>query len=237
MALQVCTSKPHTQLRLETPQNPRDQSGISLIFAESTLLGGEKKKFLQYAALEKSLPQQPAQLGGPAHICVPSCLCSVAAREAQPRASSQHRDTTGTSGGSAGWGWQERPHCWMRERLLAPRKCVSVWHRSMGSQVQVLCSTPAQGGTQGTCQAGGDPQGSSSGHPRVTSPASERFPDAPGALAGSGKPTPLPAGHLPPWESCSQPTPCTPCRDSPCILDFGCPPTLSCAGCSHSQPH
>lgn len=171
MALQVCTSKPHTQLRLETPQNPRDQSGISLMSAESTVLG-KKKKFLQHAALEKSLPQQPAQLGGPAHICVPSCLCRVAAREAQPRASSEHRDTTGSPWGSAGWAWQEKPHCWKRERLLAPRKCVSKWHKSMESKVQVLCPTPAQG-TQGICQAGRDPQGSSSqpctGHPRVSS--------------------------------------------------------------------
>lgn len=125
----------HTQLTLETPQNPGDQSRISLMFAESTLSGEKKKKkkLLQYAALEKSLPQQPAQLGAPAHICVPSCLRSVAAREAQPRASTEHRDTTGSSWGSAGapgagteWRWQKKPHCWERERLLAERELGSL---------------------------------------------------------------------------------------------------------------
>lgn len=109
---------------------------------------GGKKKFLQYAALEKSLPQQPAQLGAPAHICVASCLCSVAAREAQP----QPAASTGTPQGHhrqfmglCPWAWQEKPHCWERERLLAPREFVSIWHKSIKSKVQVLCSTPAQG--------------------------------------------------------------------------------------------
>lgn len=149
MALQVCTSRHHTQLRLETPQNPRDQSRTALIFAESTLLGGGKKeKFLQCAALEKSLPQQPAQLGAPAHICVASCLCRVAASEAQPQGSSEHRDTTGSSAGAPGagteWRWQEKPRCWERDRLLPngnwalSEEFASIWHKSMENKVQVL---------------------------------------------------------------------------------------------------
>lgn len=239
MALQVCTSKPHTQLRLETPQNPRDQSSISLMFAESTLLGGKKKKFFQHAALEKSLPQQPAQLGAPAHICVPSCLCSVAAREAQPQPAASTGTPRAARGALLSGHGRKKPHCWKRERLLAPREFVSIWHKSMQSKVQALCSTPAQGfhpwNLPGTHKSAAlSPAQDTQSHSLCLDSVSQMLL----GLWQAQESQPLcEQGVCHPGEAVPSRPHTQPCSDSPCILDFGCPPMLSWPGCSHSRPY
>lgn len=120
---------------------------------------------------------------------------------------------------------------------------MSIWHKSVENKVQVLCSTPAQG-TRGICQGGRDPQGS----PGPTlSPAQDtsshilclralpRSSWSSGRL-GKAKPSASTAFAI-----LGKLFPDDPMHGTgvtlPAEADFGCPPTLSCAGCSHSRPY
>lgn len=112
----------------------------------------------------------------------------------------------------------------------------------MENKVQVLCSTPAQG-THGICQAGRDPQGPSG---PTLSPAQDtsshilclralpRSSWSSGRL-GKAKPSASTAFAIL-WKL----FPADPAHGTgvtlPAEADFGRPPTLSCAGCSHSRP-
>lgn len=164
MALQVCTSQHLTQLRLETPRNAGDQSRISLLFAESPSQG--EGKSLQHAALERSLPQQPAQLGAPAHICVPSCQRRVAAREAQPQPAASTGTPRAARGAGSEGAWQEKPHCWGRERLLAREELGSHSHWGQygtnGWRAEPRCSVQPQLRAPWTLPSWKGPKGSNS---------------------------------------------------------------------------
>lgn len=156
----------------------------------------------------------------------------MAAREAQP----QPAASTGTPQGHhrqfmglCPWAWQEKPHCWERERLLAPREFVSIWHKSIQSKVQVLCSTPAQGfhpWNEPGCK----------GPTRMQLLALHRTPQSHILCLDSISQMLLELwqaresqalceqGVCHPGEAVPSRPRAQPCSDSPCILDFGCPP-------------
>jgi len=93
-----------SQLLLETRKNPRDQNSISVMFAESTFLGGKKKSSCSMLHFRKSYPSSQHSLKSqhtdPENICLTSCLlrlaCQARHTAPSPRQTQGSRGTTGS---------------------------------------------------------------------------------------------------------------------------------------------
>lgn len=201
MALQVCTSTHHIQLRLETSQNPRDQSRISLMFAESTLSRGRKKSFCSMLHLRKAFPSSQHSLE-PQHTFVCPAVCAAwlpgrlspepAASTGTPRAA--HGALLGHQGLALSGDGRESPTagkgrgCWLQGNLC--QYGTDRWRAKSRCSVLPQLRAPTESAKMEGTRKGPalSPAQNTPGSPH---PVPESFPDAPGALVGWGKPTPL----------------------------------------------
>lgn len=215
MALQVCTSKHHPELRLESPQNPGDQSRISLVFAESTLLGG-RKVLAACCTGEKPCPAASTAWSPSTRLC--------ARLSAQPRASSEHRDTMGSS-----WGWHgvgmagEAPL--LGKGKAAGSSCrygTNGWRSKSRCSVLPRLRAPMDSAKlEGTHQ---DPTQPCTGHPQRHILCRRAFPSCSWSSGRLGKAKPsVSTAFATLWKL--SPASARPGVALPAEADFGCPPS------------
>lgn len=185
---------------------PREQSSISLMFAESTLLGGKKRSSCSTLHWRKAFPSSQHSLEPQRTFVWPAgCAGWLPGRLSPEPAAAQGHHGAGTE-----WGWQEKPQCWQGERLLAHRNCI--------------CVSVAQRDGE---QSPGAPR--SSGHPWVLPSCKD-----PALPQDSTESQPVPqslsscswsSGRLSKAKPPEFATPgAAPSPALPALVDFGCPP-------------